>query len=136
MRVFVVEDSVALRERLSRIILSLPNVDIVGHAEAAAPAIEEIQNLKPDTVVLDIRLKQGTGIEVLEAIKATRPSPSVIVLTNYPYPQYRQRCLDAGADYFFDKSWQIDEVVATLRELSRKSRSSSLKASLNQTPPH
>lgn len=119
MRVFIVEDSEALRVRLSRTISSIPHVEVVGFADNAVDALERISKTKPDAIVLDIHLKSSTGYQVLHGLKAQMPSPTIIVLTNYPYPQYRARYLQAGADYFFDKSNEIDQVVTTLRTLQR-----------------
>jgi Response regulator containing a CheY-like receiver domain and an HTH DNA-binding domain len=68
-------------------------------------------------VLLDIHLLNGNGIDVLQRLKKEKPAPAVIILTNYPYPQYRQKCLEAGADFFFVKSTEFDQVVPALRKL-------------------
>jgi DNA-binding NarL/FixJ family response regulator len=117
MRVFIVEDSQALRERLNRTISSIPRIEVIGFADNARDALERIPKAKPDAVVLDIRLNESSGFEVLSVLKSQMPSPTVIVLTNYPYPQYRARYMQAGADYFFDKSTEIDQVVRVLQSL-------------------
>ncbi len=95
----------------------LKDVEVVGQAEDGLQAIDSIRKLKPDAVVLDIQMPKGSGIEVLQKIKIGEPSPTVIMLTNYPYPQYRKRCMDAGADFFFDKSAEFDEAIKALRGL-------------------
>ncbi|GAI28344.1 unnamed protein product, partial [marine sediment metagenome] len=59
----------------------------------------------------------GNGIKVLEAIKKNLQSPKVIIFTNYPYPQYRKRYMDAGADFFFDKSTEFEKLVDTVKYL-------------------
>ncbi len=94
------------------------DVEIVGHAEHALEAIEGIATLNPDIVILDIRLKSGTGIDILHAIKRNlSASPIAIVLTNFPYDQYRKVCINLGADYFFHKATEFSEFVTTLRGL-------------------
>jgi DNA-binding NarL/FixJ family response regulator len=70
-------------------------------------------------VVLDIRLKQGTGFQVLNAVKVPKQPPVIIILTNFAYPQYRKKCVEAGADYFFDKSNEFDQVVTILKQLQK-----------------
>ena len=123
MRVFIVEDSTALRERLSRIVASIQGTQVVGFAPEANDAIVQIRQLKPDVVILDIRLQYSTGFQVLREVKnssASADTPTIIVLTNYPYPQYRKKYLDAGADYFFDKSTEIDQVLQVLKRLGKK----------------
>ena len=72
-------------------------------------------------VTLDIRLAGGNGIKVLERIKKEQPSSAVIMLTNYPYPQYREKCRQLGADYFFDKVTEIGSFVKVLKMLAHDS---------------
>src|SRR2546423_15276142 len=86
-------------------------------AQAALPleAIAAIEELKPDFVVLDISLPGGNGMQVLERIKTSNPALRVIMLTNFAFEQYRRRCAELGADYFFDKSNEFDKVLEVLR---------------------
>ena len=62
-------------------------------------------------MVLDIQMPGMTGIEVLEALKKEDPGLLIVMMTNYPYQQYRERCLAAGADHFFDKSCEIEKII-------------------------
>ncbi len=119
MRVFIVDDSVIVRERLAAMLSELPGVELIGQAGDVAGTIEAIGRLKPDAVILDIRMPGGTGIDVLEAVKKEQPAPLVIVLTNYPYPQYRTRCEAVGADFFLDKSSEFDKIPEIFRQLTR-----------------
>lgn len=96
---------------------ALKNVEVIGQAEDGLQAIDSIRELKPDAVILDIQMPNGSGIEVLQKIKIREPAPLIIMLTNYAYPQYRKRCMDAGADFFFDKSTQFDKVMKVLAAL-------------------
>ncbi len=125
MRVFLVDDSVVIRQRLKRMLANLKDIEVMGEAADAAEATEAIHQAKPDVVLLDIHLLGGSGIEVLEKVKKDQPAPAVIILTNYPYPQYRQKCLDAGADFFFVKSTEFDKVVPALRQLIEHSGTAS-----------
>jgi DNA-binding NarL/FixJ family response regulator len=72
-------------------------------------------------VILDIRVPGGSGFEVLQNIKQGQAAPIVIVLTNYPYSVYRQKCLQAGADFFLDKSTEFDQIPALLEQFKRGS---------------
>ncbi len=119
MRVFVVEDASLLRDRLIRQIDAVDGLDIVGHADNATDAISQIRASKPDAILLDIRLKQSNGYQVLEAVKTPGQPPVVIVLTNFAYPQYRKKFMDSGADYFFDKSHEFDQAINTLKKLKK-----------------
>lgn len=122
-RVFLVDDSAPIRERLIRLLSKVKEVEVIGGAVEAQSAIQSIHSLKPDVVLLDIRLSgEGTGFDVLRHIKPIEPAPLVIVLTSHPYPQYRDKCLDEGAAYFFDKSTQFGLIVPILERLSWQGR--------------
>jgi DNA-binding NarL/FixJ family response regulator len=110
LKVFIADDSLVVREHLVTMLDELAGVEIVGQAENVAEAISAIGNLKPDVVILDIRMPGGSGIDVLENIKQNDSALLVIILTNYPYPGYRQKCLQAGADFFLDKSTEFDQI--------------------------
>lgn len=120
MNVFIVENSVSLRERLTMILAGLKGVRVIGHAATAAEAVQKIGQTAPDVVILDIRLDEGTGFDVLEKIKLPHNRPVVVVLTNYPYPQYRARYMRAGADFFFDKSTELDSALDVLKNLGER----------------
>ncbi|MCB0173977.1 MAG: response regulator transcription factor, partial [Anaerolineae bacterium] len=91
----------------------------VGQAETVAEAVTAIQKLHPDVVILDIRMPGGSGIDVLKRVKQGEVTPMVIILTNYPYPGYRQKCLQAGADFFLDKSTEFDQIPKLFEQLKR-----------------
>ncbi|HWR20606.1 MAG TPA: response regulator transcription factor [Verrucomicrobiae bacterium] len=120
MRVFIVDDSAPVLERLAAVVSELAvTIELVGQAQDAPGAAEAIRRLKPDLVILDLRIPGGGGIHVLREIKQHAPAPIVVILTNYPYPQYRKQCHEAGADFFFDKSMDFDKVPALLQQLAR-----------------
>ncbi len=123
-KVFVADDSLIIREHLVTMLEELIDVEIVGQAGTVAETISAIEKLQPDVVILDIRLPDGSGIDVLQTIKQDGPAPVVIVLTNYPYPAYRQRCLQAGADFFLDKSTEFDQIPGLFERLERNNRQS------------
>jgi DNA-binding NarL/FixJ family response regulator len=66
-------------------------------------------------------MPQQNGIKVLEAIKKYNQPPKVIIFTNYPYPPYRKRCKDAGADFFFDKSTEYENLIDTVKHMIHSS---------------
>ncbi len=92
-------------------------VDIVCRAKSGSEALRAISDLRPDCVILDISMPGGTGLDVLGCMERGGESPMVIVLTNYSYSQYRKRCLQIGARFFFDKSTEIEKVVQVLRDV-------------------
>lgn len=117
MKVFIADDSKIFRDRLKEMLSELTKVEIIGEAEGALETIKRIRKLNPDVVILDIRMPDGSGIDILKHIKKNNQAPAVIILTNYPYPQYRKKCMELGADYFFKKSDEIEEVLEALKQL-------------------
>ena len=117
MRVLIADDSAVVVERLITLLSELPEVEIVGEAQTSGEATERIRQLQPDVVILDIRMPGGSGIDVLETVKKFVPAPIVVMFTNFPYPQYRERCLRAGADFFFDKSTEFDQMIGVFRSV-------------------
>jgi len=120
--VFIADDSLIVREHLVTMLEELAGIEVVGQAENVAEAISAIWKLQPDVVILDILMPGGSGIDVLENIKQDGAGPMVIILTNYPYPVYRQKCLQAGADFFLDKSTEFDQIPELLERFKRDRR--------------
>ena len=117
-RIFIADDSATVRDRLMSLLRDMPAVEIVGQAADAAEAIQDIQQIKPDVVILDIRMPAGSGIGVLRTLQQSQAKPKFIMLTNYPFLQYRKTCLEAGASYFFDKSSEFDKIPQALEQLT------------------
>jgi DNA-binding NarL/FixJ family response regulator len=84
-RVFIADDSATVRERLISLLSDMPAVEVIGTASDAAEAIVAIQQLKPDVVILDIRMPAGSGIGVLRSLQQAQSKPKFIMLTNYPF---------------------------------------------------
>ncbi len=106
-RVFLVEDSAEIRERLLALFASVEGARTVGYADGADAAIHDILADRPHAVVLDVSLAQGSGIDVLRALQAQAPEIDVYMLTNFATPQYRRLCERLGAKGFFDKSTEF-----------------------------
>ena len=118
-KVFIADDSLIVREHLVTMLDELAGIEIVGQAENVTEAIDAIQKLRPDVVILDIRMPGGSRIDVLQRIKQDEVTPIVIILTNYPFPAYRQKCLQAGADFFLDKSTEFDQIPKLFEQFKR-----------------
>jgi DNA-binding NarL/FixJ family response regulator len=114
-RLFHVEDSAELRNRIGRELAQLASIEIVGFSDRADDAITQIRRIKPDLVVLDLQLACGSGIEVLRRLKPDPEPPALIVLTNHSDSRFRELSLQAGALHFFDKSTQLEEFIAFLK---------------------
>jgi DNA-binding NarL/FixJ family response regulator len=111
MRVLLVEDSPYIRERLVDLLAEPGRIEIIGNADNEQAAVALIRNAPWDVLVLDLQLKRGTGLGVLRSLaSARRAGTKVIVLTNYAFPQYREKSFALGADYFFDKAREYHRV--------------------------
>ena len=114
---YIVDDSEAMRERLTESVTDIAGVEIVGESGDPFEALNRIRKLHPDVVILDIRLPHRSGIDLLKDIKENPAAPIVIMITNYPYRQYRQGCMAAGADYFFSKTHEFEMIRETLSRI-------------------
>jgi DNA-binding NarL/FixJ family response regulator len=122
LKVFISDDSATVRERLVTMASDLPGVDVVGQAQDVPGTLDGIRQVRPDVVILDIRMPGGNGIEVLRQVKKMAQAPKVIMLTNFAYSQYRKKCEEAGADFFFDKSTEFEELPQALEQVRLGSR--------------
>ncbi len=116
-RVCLVEDSSLVRLRLAGMLRDLWDVERVFEAATVAEARRLLPTAKPHLVVVDMRLPDGDGLEVVAAAKRLTPQPAVVVLTSYGYDQLRATCLEAGADQFLDKRTEFDRLPAIVAEL-------------------
>ena len=118
MKVLVVDDSAIVGERIAVMLSEFTEIELLDQVKDGLEAVERIRTLKPDAVILDIGLPGRNGIEVLADVKREKLAPIVIILTNYPYPQYQERCAEVGADYFFDKSTEFEKAIAVIQRMS------------------
>ncbi|MEP7281721.1 MAG: response regulator [Rubrivivax sp.] len=114
LRVFLVEDNAIIRHNLEAALEELAPVTVIGHAERSTDAVAALMapGLGSDLAIVDIFLKEGSGIGVLAALRAASASVPCVVLTNYATPAIRTQCLALGAEAVFDKSSDIDALVA------------------------
>lgn len=117
MRMFIVDDSEILRSRLVQVLSEIKGIEIVGEAGFVRDAVREIKKLNPDIAIIDLKMADGTGIDILTAMKKDNLATRFIVFTNYPYLQYRKKCLDAGADFFFYKATELNKLMELLKTL-------------------
>jgi len=119
MKVLIADDSIVVRDRLVTLLTELHGVEVVGQAKDAVEARNLAEELRPDVAIVDVRMPKGSGADVVRDIKKLNPTPKVIVLTNYPHPENRKKCIERGADYFFDKSTEFKKVMSVLRGMLR-----------------
>ena len=111
MQIFLVEDSVPVRERLAAMLGGIPGAALIGEAADADAAIRDILASRPDVVMLDLGLARGTsGFDVLRAVRPQAPEIDFYMLSNFAADPYRQLAERLGACDFFDKSRELDRV--------------------------
>lgn len=114
LRTYVVEDSPVIRENLIATLEELGPVSVVGAAEDEDTAVEWLDHESPDLVIVDLFLKHGSGLGVIEKAARRRAQAHrerLVVLSNFATPDMRRKCLEAGADRVFDKSAEIDALI-------------------------
>jgi DNA-binding NarL/FixJ family response regulator len=115
-KVFLVDDSPLVRQRLALMVGGLPQTEVVGQAAGVDEAIRGILAARPDVVLLDLSLDHGgSGFEVLSAIRAQDPAIAFYVLSNFASEPYRRHAERLGALAFFDKSTDLERLRATLK---------------------
>jgi two-component system, NarL family, response regulator DevR len=113
-RVLLVDDSEKIRERLAAMLSENDQIRVVGQVGNARDTMDAMLRLRPDTVILDIRLPGKSGIELLKGIKARYPEAMVIMLTNFDNIQYRRQCRQLGADHFLNKTLEFEKIIDTI----------------------
>lgn len=113
-RICIVDDSKIIRDRLVYMLSIIEKVEIVGEAADTSTALFLHEMKNPDFVILDLGIPGDGGFSVLREIKKRAPATMVAVLTSYSHVAYRERCLELGADYFFDKSTEFEQIKTVL----------------------
>ena len=124
LRILLVEDSPLLRSRLESMLSQYAAFKVTGLASAEAEAIQKLESVPYDAIVVDVELRPGSGIGVIRAARARNNDRGdgshvwIIVLTNYDLPTVRERCMAAGADHFLDKMREIDQLMPILLQIA------------------
>src|SRR5687767_2589639 len=103
LRILLVEDSTLTTLQLSELLRQMPRAIQISHVATEDEAVDATREWQPHVVILDLRLKDGWGFNVLRKITPSDRRPFVVVMTNYALPQYREYAFLIGADLFLDK---------------------------------
>ena len=113
LKVFVAEDSEIVRQQLQSALSKIDGCTLIGSAGGNLQAVELITQLEPDVVILDISMPHREGIRVLREIRKAVPLAEVIIFTADPSVVLQDVCLEAGANYYLDKT-QIPDLICIL----------------------
>jgi DNA-binding NarL/FixJ family response regulator len=113
LQAFIIEDNATIRENLIGTLEELTCVRVGGTSATEDEALAWLaaNGDKWDLVIVDLFLKQGSGIHLAQSIQRTRPTQKVVVFSNYINASVRKRCAQLGVDAVFDKSTEIDALV-------------------------
>jgi len=112
--ILIVEDNKLVCDRLMHMLTAISGVAMLDPATSFASAKQALATVKADWVILDIQLPDGNGIDLIPVIKAANPQATVVMLTNHAFSAHRKRSMDAGADYFLDKSTEFCRLAEIL----------------------
>ena len=118
-RVVIAEDHAVVREGTRQIVTSDSRIDVVGEAEDGQRALDLVAELKPDVLVLDLRLPKVTGIEVARRLQAAASETRILVLSAYDDDDYVFAAMDAGASGYLLKTAHGEEVIDAIHAISR-----------------
>lgn len=114
-RILIVDDHPLLREGLRMRLAAQADLEVCGEAESEDEGFQQVKELEPDLVIVDIALKNGHGLELIKQLKAVRPKLKMLVLSSYDESLYAERCLRAGAKGYLNKQETNEQVVTAVR---------------------
>jgi DNA-binding NarL/FixJ family response regulator len=117
-RVLIVDDHEVVREGLRTLVQKRAGFALVGQADSVATAIAEAARGKPDVIIMDVRLPDGSGIEACREIRAAQPETKVLMLTSYADDDAVLASIMAGASGYLLKQTKGQEVIAALERIA------------------
>jgi len=132
LKAFIVEDSPVILENLVATLEELAQVEVVGSVPDEAGAVRWMSRdpeANADLFIVDVFLRSGTGLGVLQAAQQLGVRARRVVLTNYATEEMRRRCVSLGAERVFDKSRELDDLISYCAELADRGAQSAGQAS-------
>ena len=118
MDIFIADDSDKIRNSLAHALLDIPRVRICGQTGEKSRVVDLVRGSAPDLIVLDLRMTGGNSFGLIRTIKQALPDTILVMFTEYAYSLYRDRCLELGADYFFEKTMESEKLINLIQKLS------------------
>ena len=120
--VLLVDDHPVVVEGLRKVLATAGDISIAGEAHDAAGAIEQARALKPDVILLDLRMPGASGVQATRRLREQDVRSAVIILTSYGDQAYVRQALEAGADGYLLKTTPPDELISAIRNAARGRR--------------
>ena len=124
-RILIVDDSLSFRMGMRALLEIQPDMQEIGMAPNGHKAMELVEELQPDLVLLDAQMTDMTGIEVTQTIKNRWPNVKVILMTMYA--DYRSKAIEAGADAFLTKGIPPEHILSLIRGIAQWEKKSLIK---------
>lgn len=116
LKLLLVDDSELIRLSLRALLEPIAGIGIIHTADTLAQARESVSRLAPSLLILDIHLPDGHALQIIPVLKQLAPCMRMVIFTNDVNEFNRRKCLQAGADWFFDKSIEFDELLAVVQQ--------------------
>lgn len=120
--VLLVDDHPIVIEGLRKLLELAGDIDVTGQAHDAASALSEAKSLRPDVILLDLRMPGASGIQTTRRLREQEFDGAIIILTSYGDQAYVAQALEAGADGYLLKSTPSDQLIQSIRDASRGRR--------------
>jgi len=120
--VLLVDDHPVVIEGLRKLLEAAGDIDVTGTAHDASQALDRARQLRPDVILLDLRMSGATGIQATRRLREQEFAGAVIILTSYGDQAYVRQALEAGADGYLLKSTPSDELIQSIRSAAKGRR--------------
>ncbi|GAB1441423.1 hypothetical protein MASR2M39_02570 [Ignavibacteriales bacterium] len=111
MTILIVDDAENVRHNILRLLVHESAVNTFRQAASCAEALEYLESEVPAILIVDLKLPDGSGFEIIEKASQLQPKPMIIVLSNFGLAKFKERALSLGASYFFDKTEEFDMLI-------------------------
>lgn len=122
LKLYIVDDSPYVRKSLVRVFSEIENVEVIGEGANVKSALKFLSENKPDVCLLDYNLPDGTAIDLMRFSNQLSQKMINIIISNFADEQMKKMILRAGADYFFDKANEIDELTELIEKLASEKK--------------
>ncbi|MBD3415048.1 MAG: response regulator [Candidatus Aminicenantes bacterium] len=119
-KTLIADDSAAFRQLLVKFLNSQKSIEVVGEAENGHEAVEKAAKLKPDLILMDIRMPRMNGLKAMNQINGLK-NTKVIVLTAFDIQEYREAAQEAGASAFVTKKSMVNDLIPAIQEAFKES---------------
>ena len=119
-RLYIIDEHVTVRSALAERLDQAADLRVIGHAGDVEEVMRDVGEKKPDIVLLEVKRKDGMGLEILRSIVAMDCSPRLAVLTSYPTKWEEDAALRAGAVFYMMKDIDSEELIRMIEQCAKK----------------